>query len=82
MSDNDKMDVGGTLALIEELEDLVKGLDGERPNIEVSNKDVMRRKAEVQRKLLYAAHLADCVKVDITSHYHRFKGQTTAPRVV
>ena len=72
---NDGLNMKGTLALLDEVRELVEELNGTRPNIEVSTRDIQRAKAEAQRKLLYAAHLADCVKVDITSHYHEFKGQ-------
>lgn len=76
----DRLNVQGTLALLDEVREIVQGLDKTRPNIEVSSKDVMREKAEVQRKLLYAAHMADCARIDIMSHYHRFKGQNP-PRI-
>lgn len=73
---HDSLDMGELLDMIEDLREKVEKLDGSRANIEVSSKQVNSRKAQINRDLLYAAHLADLVRVDIMSHYHRFKGET------
>lgn len=73
---HDSLDMGELLDMIEDLREKVEKLDGSRANIEVSSKQVNSRKAQINRDLLYAAHLADLVRVDIMNHYHRFKGET------
>jgi hypothetical protein len=70
----------GAQALLDEAREILVELEGTRPNIEVSTKEINSAKAEAQRKLLYAAHLADAARLDIMSLYHRFKGQIP-PRV-
>lgn len=70
------LDMHDLLVMIDELREKVVELDGTRLNIEVRSKPVNSQKAEVNRKLLYLAHLADLVKVDVMNHYHRFKGET------
>lgn len=76
MSD-DRLDMRQTLALLEEVRELVERLDNSPLNIEGSNnKEVMRRKAQASRQLLYAAHVADLTRAEILSQYHKFKGET------
>lgn len=69
------LDMHELLALLDELRDRVLELDGSRVNIEVRSKQVNAEKADINRKLLYLAHLADVVKVEVMNHYHRFKGE-------
>lgn len=70
-----RLDMHDLLAMLAELRERVVDLDGTKVNIEVRSKEVNSEKAEVNRKLLYAAHLAHLVEADIMSHYHRFKGE-------
>lgn len=72
---DDGLNVTETLALLDELRIAVEGLQGVRVNIETNNRSVSAAKADITRKLLYTVHLADCVRVDIMSHYHKFKGE-------
>lgn len=74
MSD-DRLDMTDTLELLDEVRSLVQSLDGALVNIEVKSKQVNAGKAEISKKLLYASHVADMVRVDIMSQYHRFKGE-------
>lgn len=76
MSDVTTLDMRDLLVMIDELREKAVDLDGVRVNIEVKSKSVNAEKAEINRKLLYLAHLADLVKVDVMNHYHRFKGET------
>ena len=69
------LDMHDLLVMLDKLRAKVVELDGRRLNIEVRSKQVNAEKAEINRKLLYLAHLADVAKVDIMSHYHRFKGE-------
>lgn len=71
----DTLDMTECLEMIDELRERVVELNGSRPNIEVKSKSVNSAKADINRRLLYVAHLADLVRVDIMSHYHRFKGE-------
>lgn len=64
--------------LIDELDDLrilIEELDGQALNIEApSAKALMARKADVNKKLLLAAHEADSIRVGLMTAYHVFKG--------
>lgn len=71
----DRIEMHDLLVILDELREKVVELDGSRVNIEVKNKQVNSEKAEINRRMLYAAHLADLVKIDLMSHYHRFKGE-------
>lgn len=79
---DDVLDMHDLLLLVQELRKEILDLDGSKVNIEVKSKAVNAEKAEINRKLLYLAHLADLVKVDIMSHYHRFKGEEPPHLVV
>lgn len=69
------LDMRELLALLDELRQEVLNLDGSRVNIEVRSKAVNAEKAEINRKLLYLAHLFDVAKIEVMNHYHRFKGE-------
>lgn len=69
------LDMHDLLALLDELRERVVELDGSRVNIEVRSRQVNAEKAEINRKLLYVAHLFDAAKVEVMSQYHRFKGE-------
>lgn len=75
MTHEDSLDFSDTLEVIAELRGLIDDLQAIRPNIEVNNRRVNSEKAEINRRLLYAAHLADAARLDIMSQYHRFKGE-------
>jgi len=70
-----QLDMSDLLIMVDDLRERVVDLDGTSLNIEVRNKEVNSQKAEINRRLLYAAHLAHLVEADIMSHYHRFKGE-------
>lgn len=68
--------------LIEQLQVLLDELDGieaDIPGGESNNRDKMRRKAQQGRKLIYAGHVADKLKVAINDQYHAFRGMQDAP---
>lgn len=74
-------DADGTLSmdavrkLLEELGDMANELHDLPLNVEgVNNKDRMRINALRSRDLLYAAHLADMLRLEFLNQYHRFKG--------
>lgn len=69
------LDMRTLLELLEEVREEVESLDGSRVNIEVRSRTVNAEKAEINRKLLYVAHLFDVSKVEVMNHYHRFKGE-------
>jgi hypothetical protein len=69
------LDMHELLALLDEVREKVVDLDGVRVNIEVRSRQVNAEKADINRKLLYLAHLFDVGKVEVMNHYHRFKGE-------
>lgn len=74
--DETDVDMGPALDLLEECRVIIEKLDGIKPNQDGdTNKDRMRRNAERSRLLLFAAHIADGARYEITSQYHRFKGE-------
>lgn len=65
-----------TITLLEEVLGYVEDLDGVRVNIEgATSKDLNRQKADITKRLLYAAHLADMARVAVMSEYHKYKGE-------
>lgn len=75
MSTSDTLDMTVLLEVLDELRGEIESLNGSRVNIEVRSKQVNAEKAEINRKLLYVAHLFDAAKVEVMSQYHRFKGE-------
>lgn len=73
---NRTIEMEAALALLDELSEMLRALDG-RPldPVFTNNKERMTAAANQSRSLLYAAHLADVLRVEVTSQYHRFKGQ-------
>lgn len=76
MEEIERIDMSGVLHFIDEIRTLLAAMDGtplDNPDGETSR---ARRSwnAKRGRELLYAAHLADCVRLDINSQYYRFKG--------
>lgn len=71
----ERLDTTETVQILDELRELLVDLNGSRPNIEPNNKAVNQAKARINKRLLYGAHLADVVRVDIMSLYHLFKGE-------
>jgi hypothetical protein len=78
-----KLNMKHTLALLDEVREILEDLDGEEYNWEnASAKRAMKDKASVNRSLLYASHIADLARADIMSQYHRFKGEANPPQIV
>lgn len=72
----EKLDMSVVSKLLREVDDLVDALHGAPMNVDIdNNKERMRANAQRSRDLLYAAHLADLIRAEIISQYHRFKGQ-------
>ena len=69
------IDTSPALNCLDELREMLENLNGERENLEANSKRVNSHKAEVNRRLLYAAHLAKVIEVEILSQYHVFKGE-------
>lgn len=76
MPDKEVLDLSNVREVIAELERCLATLDGERVNVEGGTRAESREKAVVNRRLLYAAHLADLAGTAIMCHYHHFKGET------
>ena len=77
---NDSLNMTCALTLLDQIGELVTGLNGAPLNIDGdNNKDRMRANAKRSKDLLYAAHLADLARAEILSQYHRFKGQSPPP---
>lgn len=75
------VDMTDALELLDRCRAIVASLDGISPDEQTpNNKERMRLNAERSRNLLFAAHLADVARVEITNQYHRFKGES-APSV-
>lgn len=77
-----RVDMSNAETLLTEIGAMVAKLDGSYGvNAEQdNNKKRMRYSAQMSQNLLYAAHLADNLRVEILNEYHRFKGQD-APSV-
>lgn len=67
-------------SLVDKLSAEVDALHNRERNEESNNKEKMRANANTSRDLLFAAHLAEVLKVEILNEYHAFKGQD-APRI-
>ena len=78
MTDDDTIDMTDLLAILDELREHIVELDGCRVNIEVKSKPINAAKAEINRKLLYAAHMADLVKIDIMQSLPPIQGRDAA----
>lgn len=82
--DTDRIDMSGTLQLIDEIRAMLVEIDGRPLDIVDGDNNKVRQRwnATRSREMLYAAHLADCIRLDITSQYHRFKGHHPPELVV
>jgi hypothetical protein len=71
------------VTLLDEAAEWMEDLDGitERNVLNNNNKAASARKAEISRRLLYAAHLADAARLEIMNQYFTFKGEET-PTVI
>jgi hypothetical protein len=64
------------MTLLDQVEDKLKGLNGlTEKNVSTNDKDKASRKAEISRRLLFAAHLAKTAELEIMNQYHIFKGE-------
>lgn len=72
------------LNLLEEARTLCGDVDGQRrvnPSMEPNSKRRASENADISRSLLFAAHLADNVRIEILNQYHLFKGEAAVPAV-
>lgn len=69
------INIDHALVLMDQIEDRLQGLQGLSEADMLNTADKSSRKAEVARRLLYAAHLAHMVEADIISQYHAFRGE-------
>ncbi len=76
MTEIERIDMSGVLHLLEEIQDLLSAMDGMPLDVPTEDRDRVRRSQNARRgrELLWAAHLADCLRLDIESQYYRFKG--------
>jgi hypothetical protein len=73
---DERLSMQAALRLLDEVRELVVDLDDAPINVEGdNNKNRMRTNAQRSKDLLYAAHLADVLRLEILNQYHRFKGQ-------
>lgn len=74
MADPGTLDMAEAFALIDEVRGLAERLDGAPLNVEGdNNKARMRANANRSKDLLYAAHVADKLRMEIMDQYHHFK---------
>lgn len=80
--DTERVDMAAAQQLLDELSDQLDRLNGADLDAHVpNNKELMRQKAQLRTDLQYAAHIADLIRVEIMSQYHRFKGTENVPTV-
>lgn len=68
------IDMTKPIDIMDELDGLVHDLDGENPEEDPSTGKKPAIRAERSRKMLYAAHLADRLRISILDEYHILKG--------
>jgi hypothetical protein len=80
--DAPRVDMTNAENLLTEIRGMLDKLDGSYGvNAEAdNNKKRMRYSAMMSQNLLYSAHLADSLRLEVMNEYHRFKGHD-APRV-
>jgi hypothetical protein len=62
--------------LLDDIRDVLDGLDGQHRNVEGNNKKRAGHSAAISREILYAAHLAKTLELAILNEWHAFKGQS------
>lgn len=78
----ERLDLSDVRVALAALQTVVDELDGIECNVETGNRAVSSKKAEINRKLQYAAHIADVAKVAMGCHYHHFKGDHPSFKVL
>lgn len=76
-----QVDLGVARALLNDIADVLDGVEGQHRDVEGNNKKRAGHSAAISREILLAAHLAKTLELAITSEWHRFKGQSV-PSIV
>lgn len=71
-----ELNMKNAITLLDDARAMLFELDGAPLNVDGdNNKNRMRKNAERSRDLLFAAHLCDLARAEVTNQYHLFKGE-------